>query len=325
MDLESRGVISSYRLSLYGITAGSIQPGENGVVVPMLVTSGQLDSYALPDIDQIIFFVPVWNAQGHTCDFGPHAAGLTIKTRTGKVRIPFVRQQSTMHWLMGFYPPPPYSSLYMTTNGEKDPEISESLPVINLTTSKISSNLVQVVKGLNPPIVGSDSVLESFAASHAANTSSGSSAESLVLAGNLVKKRARLKRRTSSDQGKLRVVKKFRTSKKDKSPKTTSKRDKSQMCDDDSDASSALMDIDHLLDSTLVQHKGTFRGEYEKIHLRYGHVDISSLVYLKRKGIVHSYLIPTSTKIKYLVKDCPVCLAMKYRKPSTPTSKTVVY
>ena len=57
----------------------------------MLVTSGQLDSYALPDIDQILFSVPVWNAQGHTCDFGPHAAGLTIKTRTGQVRIPFAQ------------------------------------------------------------------------------------------------------------------------------------------------------------------------------------------------------------------------------------------
>jgi len=71
--------------SLYGITAGSITPGEDGVHVPMLVTSGQLDSYALPDIDQILFVVPVWKSQGHTCDFGPHAAGLTIKTRTGKM------------------------------------------------------------------------------------------------------------------------------------------------------------------------------------------------------------------------------------------------
>jgi len=35
---------------------------------------------------------------------------------------------------MGFCPPPPYSSLYVTTTGGKDPEISESLPVINLTT-----------------------------------------------------------------------------------------------------------------------------------------------------------------------------------------------
>jgi len=147
--------------------------------------------------------VPVWNAQGHTCNFGPHAAGHTIKTRTDKVRIPFVRQQSTMYWLMGFYPPPPYSSLYVTTTGKKDPEISESLPVINLTTSKISSNLVQVVEGLNPSIVESDSDSESSAASHVSNTSSSSSAESLVLTGNLVKKQARLKRRKSSDQGKL--------------------------------------------------------------------------------------------------------------------------
>jgi len=226
---------------------------------------------------------------------------------------------------MGFYPPPPYSSVYVTTTGEKDLEISESLPVINLTTSKISSNLVQVVKGLNPSIVGSDSDSESSAASNVSNTSSVSSAESLVLAGNLVKKRACLKRRKSSDQGKLRVVKKFRISKKDKSPKTTSKREKSQKCDEDSDASSALMDIDHLLDSTPVQRKGTFREEYEKIHRRYGHVDINRLVNLKRKGIVHLSLIPTNTNIEYLVKDCPVCLAMKYRKPSTPTSKTVVY
>jgi len=240
--------------SLYGITAGSIKLGGDCVLVPMLVTSGQLDSYALPDIDQILFSVRVWNAQDHTYYFGPHAAGLTIKTRTGKVQIPFVRQQSTMYWLMGFYRRPPYSSLYVTTTGEKDPDISESLPVINLTTSKISSNLVQVVQGFNPPLVGSESDSESSASSNASNTNSSSPAESLVLAGNLVKKRARLKRKASSDQGKLRVIKKFRTSKKYKSPKRTCKRDKSQKCDDDSDASSALMDVDHLLDSTPVQH-----------------------------------------------------------------------
>jgi len=265
----------------------------------MLVTSRQLDSYALPDIDQILFSVPVWNAQGHTCNFGPHAAGLTIKTRTGQVRIPFVRQQSTMYLLMGFYPPPPYSNLYVTTTGKKDPEISESLPVLNLTTSKISSNLVQVVKGLNPPIVGSDSDSESSAASNASNTSSSSSAKSLVLAGNLVKKRAGLKRQAPSDQGKLRVVKRFRTSKKDNRPKRTSKGDKNQKRDDDSEASLALMNVDHLLDSTPVQRKGTFREVYEKIHRRYGHVDINPLVYLKRNSIVHSSLIPTSTQIKY--------------------------
>jgi len=144
-----------------------------------------------------------------------------------------------MYWLMGFYPPPPYSSLYVTTTGEKDLEISESLPVINLTTSKISSNLVQIVKGLHPPIMGSDSNSESSAASNASNTSSSSSAESLIPAGNLVKKRAGLKRKASSDQGKLRVVKKFRTSKIDKSPKRISKGDKSQKSDDDFDASSA--------------------------------------------------------------------------------------
>jgi len=251
-------------------------------------------------------------APGHTGDFGPHAAGLTIKTRNGKVRIPIVRQQSTMYWLMAFYPPPSYSSLYVTTTWEKDPEISESLPVIILTTSKISSDLVQVVKGLNPPIVGSDSESESSAASNASSTSSGSSAESLVLAGNLVKERAGLKRGTLSDQGKLQVVKKIRTSKKDKSPKTTSKRDKSQKHDDNFDASLALMDIDHLLDSTPVQHKGTFREEYAKIHRRYGHVDINCLVHRKHKGIIHSSLIPKRTKIKHLFKDCPVCLAMKY-------------
>jgi len=155
-----------------------------------------------------------------------------------------------MYWLMGFYHFSPYSSLCVTTTGEKDPEISESLPVINLTKSKIRSNLLHVVKRLNPPIVGSDSDSVSSAASIDSNSRSSSFAESLVLAGNLVNKRAGLKRQATSDQVNLRVVKKFRTSKKDKSPKRTSKRDKSQKCDDDSDASSALMDIDHLLDST---------------------------------------------------------------------------
>jgi len=84
-----------------------------------------------------------------------------------------------------------------------------------------------------------------------------------VLAGNLVKKknRASLKRKASSDQSKLQVVKKNRTAKKDKGPMRTSKRDKRQKHDYYSDASLVLMHIDHLLDSTPVQHKGSFREE----------------------------------------------------------------
>jgi len=46
----------------------------------------------------------------------------------------------------------------------------------------------------------------------------------------------------------------------------------------------------------------TFREERAKLNRRYGHVKINRLVNLKRKGIVHSSLIPTSAKIKYLVK-----------------------
>jgi len=58
----------------------------------------------------------------------------------------------------------------------------------------------------------------------------------------------------------------------------TSKRDKRQKHHYYSDASLVLMDIDHLLDSTPVQHKGSFREEYGKIHRRYGNVDINRLV-----------------------------------------------
>jgi len=61
----------------------------------------------------------------------------------------------------------------MSSSYEKDHEVSASLPVINLTTSKTSSNLVQVVKGLSLSIVGSDSDSESSAASNVSNTSSG--------------------------------------------------------------------------------------------------------------------------------------------------------
>ena len=49
--------------SLYGITAGSIKLGGDCVLVPMLVTSGQFDSYALPDIDQILLLPPMFPIQ----------------------------------------------------------------------------------------------------------------------------------------------------------------------------------------------------------------------------------------------------------------------
>ena len=90
--------------SLYGITAGSIQPGGDGVLVPMIVTSGQLDSYALPDIDQILFSVPVWNAQGHTCDFGPHAAGTAIDVTPTADRLrPLLLHPVTANLSMYFF------------------------------------------------------------------------------------------------------------------------------------------------------------------------------------------------------------------------------
>jgi len=110
-----------------------------------------------------------------------------------------IRLSSIMQYLIylifslpGFYPLPHYSSLYVTIIGEKHPEISESLPVINLITFKISSNLVQVVKGLTPPILGSDSDSESLAASNASNTSSSSSTEILCLLAILSRKRIEL-------------------------------------------------------------------------------------------------------------------------------------
>ena len=51
-------------------------------------------------------------------------------------------------------------------------------------------------------------------------------------------------------------------------------KEKGKKRDDDPDASSALMDVDHLLDFTPVQHKGTFREGMKK------YIDVTDILRL---------------------------------------------
>ena len=56
-------------------------------------------------------------------------------------------------------------------------------------------------------------------------------------------------------------------------------------------------------------------------HKRYGHVDPRKLITAKRLGRFHSSSIPTRGRRLWSVKDCPVCLAMRYRKPPAPARR----
>ena len=66
--------------------------------------------------------------------------------------------------------------------------------------------------------------------------------------------------------------------------------------------------------------KLTLRQALVKAHQRYGHVAPSRLVGFKSKGKIYSSLIPSSGRLEFKSKHCPICLAMKGKKPPKPQS-----
>jgi hypothetical protein len=66
--------------------------------------------------------------------------------------------------------------------------------------------------------------------------------------------------------------------------------------------------------------KLTMRQQLIKAHQRYGHIAPSRLVDFKSKGRIYSSLIPSGGRLEFKSKHCPICLAMKGKKPSKPKS-----
>jgi hypothetical protein len=69
---------------------------------------------------------------------------------------------------------------------------------------------------------------------------------------------------------------------------------------------------------TNKQEKLSLRQSLQKAHERYGHIAPKRLVDFKKKGKLYSSLIPSKGRLDFKAKDCPICLAMKYKKPSKP-------
>ena len=59
------------------------------------------------------------------------------------------------------------------------------------------------------------------------------------------------------------------------------------------------------------------REQLEKAHRRYGHVAPKRLVGFKKKGRIYSSLIPDKGRLEFKAKHCPICLAMKDKRPGT--------
>ena len=66
--------------------------------------------------------------------------------------------------------------------------------------------------------------------------------------------------------------------------------------------------------------KSTLREQLIKAHKQSGHVTPSRLMKFKSKGRIYSSLIPSAGRLEFKSKNCPICLAMKGRKPAKPTS-----
>ena len=63
----------------------------------------------------------------------------------------------------------------------------------------------------------------------------------------------------------------------------------------------------------------SLREQLEKAHRRYGHVAPKRLVGFKKKGRIYSSLIPDKGRLEFKAKHCPICLAMKGKKPGKPS------
>ena len=64
--------------------------------------------------------------------------------------------------------------------------------------------------------------------------------------------------------------------------------------------------------------KMSLREQLVKAHKRYGHVAPSRLMNFKSKGRIYSSLIPSAGRLEFKSKHCPICLAMKGKKPPKP-------
>jgi len=71
----------------------------------------------------------------------------------------------------------------------------------------------------------------------------------------------------------------------------------------------------HSIDST-----NSLRRALVKAHERYGRVSPKKLVYFKKKGKVELFTIPIRGALDFKVKDCPVCVVMKNKRPKKPTA-----
>ena len=74
---------------------------------------------------------------------------------------------------------------------------------------------------------------------------------------------------------------------------------------------------------TNKQEKLSLRQSLQKAHERYGHIAPKRLVDFKKKGKLYSSLIPSKGRLDFKAKDCPICLAMKYKKPPKPEAVEV--
>ena len=61
------------------------------------------------------------------------------------------------------------------------------------------------------------------------------------------------------------------------------------------------------------------REQLEKAHRTYGHVAPKRPVGFKKKGRIYSSLIPDKGRLEFKAKHCPICLAMKGKKPGKPS------
>jgi len=278
---------------------------------PCILTSGTDDALLIPDCTRSLCSLTCFSAQGHTVHLNESNPGIVL--RDGKGFIPCCLESETGYVLLPCFPPPS-SATFVRTRCE--------MPVIDLDASLTSGTYVSALDATTFCAAAADSFSSASSSADASSSSSDSASATNsssfdssdssddtptpVIKGGKSPVDAVSKKKKKSSSAGMPSQKKSKSSKQSVQATGWTKKCKSFK---------PVNSVVHGIDST-----NSLRRALVKAHERYGHVSPMKLVYFKKKGRVHSWIIPMRGALDVKIKDCQICAVMKNKRPKKPTA-----
>jgi len=292
---------------------------------PCVITSDTFDTLLVPDCTRALYSLTCASAQGHSSQINEEHPGILL--HGGKGFVPCCLEVETGYMMLPAYPPPSTMAFV---------RLPDTLPVINFIDSVANGTYVSALAArAYSGAAAESSASESSSASSSSSADNDSAASSIssssdsdsddgspataagaTKGGKFVVGKS-LKKSTSS---RPTVHSNFFTKSKGKEPKSFTKSKSKKPAEQVTGSTRRkgtvpVNAVIHAIDS-----KSFLRKALIKAHERYGHVSPKKLVYFKKKGKIHSSLIPMRGGLDFKVKDCPVCAVMKNKRPKKPSA-----